>query len=60
MKTQSLEKARDLARKTREWIATPEGQKELQNAVERASKVTTELGQLRRVDPEKLHEPFTV
>ena len=56
----SVEKARELARQARDWVSTAEGQKGLREAAARAEETTNELEEARRVDPQKLSEPFTV
>lgn len=60
MEKMTVEQARELAKKARDWISTAEGQKQLREAAARAEETTKKLEEDRRVDPQKLSEPFTV
>lgn len=42
------------------WLDSPEGQKEVQKAVERGLQICQELRESRQVSQETLREPFTL
>ncbi len=48
-----------LAAKTKRWIASPEGQKSIREALEAAKRATDRLDELRSVSREVLLEPVT-
>ena len=52
------ERARDLAKQVREWLATPEGQASFQKAMDRADEAIKEVREQRKVPWEKLYAPF--
>lgn len=52
--------ARQLAERVRNWMATPEGARCIQEADERAVEETKDLERARFVNPAKLFEPFTI
>ncbi len=52
--------ARQLAKRARNWMATPEGMRCIQKAGERAVEETKDLERARFVNPAKLFEPFTI
>ena len=52
--------ARQLAEKVRNWMATHEGFRCIQEAGERAVEATKDLERARFVNPAKLFEPFTI
>jgi hypothetical protein len=45
---------------TRAWAASPEGQRAIREAVERAQVVIADLERARRIDPARLREPVTI
>src|SRR5438128_1990459 len=56
----TVEEARELAKKARQWTFTAEGKKQIEEAADRAQKTIDELEQAQQLDPQKLSEPFTV
>ena len=56
----SVDEARELAKRAREWVSTAEGKKATREAATRAAKTIDELEREQRLDPQKLSEPFTV
>lgn len=52
--------AEHLADKAKKWVTSSEGERALQEGLQRATQTTAELKEARRVDPKTLHEPFTL
>ena len=49
-----------LAKGVSQWIASPEGQEVLRQALERATELTESVQKAHTPDPKSLYEPFTV
>lgn len=50
----------ELARRVQAWLTSPEGQRNLREALQRATEATDELERLRKIDRNTLHDPVTV
>ena len=50
----------EIAKMTREFVSSAEGQKSIKAALESASKAAQQLYEASQVDPKKLDEPITL
>jgi hypothetical protein len=49
-----------LAQNVKEWVVSPDGQKNIQEVLENSKEMTSKLRKARDIDPKSLHEPFTL
>lgn len=54
------EDLRQLAEAVRQRVNSPEGQKSLEEALDRANETISHLKEARRIDPDTLKKPITI
>ena len=54
------EKGAQSRKRLQDWVASKEGQKQLEKALNQAKSTRDQLREARRIDPKTLHEPVTL
>ena len=52
--------SKDLAEKARKWVASPEGQESIREAITEAKKSSRKFNESRQLDPKILKEVFNI
>ena len=49
-----------LAQDVRKWVASPDGQKQIEKVLDNSEKTISELREARNIDSKSIYEPFTL